>query len=130
MITLLITITTALLSVPVLSFLEWLVHGKFMHGIMPTEYLQELAKTWFQNQHKEHHRDYPPRNYQNSDHGPDVNLPWWVGVLVVGAMAVPGCGKLLCLLLEPRPAILMPANTSIAVFMYRTAGGLKRPGFI
>ncbi|MDP3696549.1 MAG: hypothetical protein Q8R55_00785 [Candidatus Taylorbacteria bacterium] len=76
MITLLIIIVSFLVVVPVLSFLEWLVHGKFMHGVMPTKYLQELAAYLFQDKHKEHHNNYPPRDYQNPDRGLDVNLPW------------------------------------------------------
>ncbi len=72
------------------NFLEWLVHGKFMHGEMPTEYLQKLAAHLFQNKHREHHLEYPPRNYQNSEHGQNVNLPWWAGALIVGGLTFPG----------------------------------------
>ena len=47
-------------------------------------------KYFFQDKHREHHSEYPPKNYQNSEHGPNVNLPWWAGAIVVGLLTLPG----------------------------------------
>ena len=62
----------------VINFLEWFVHGPLMHG------KRELLE------HRSHHEEYPPQNYQNSEHGPHVHLPWWVGAIIAGVMTLLG----------------------------------------
>ena len=88
--TILIIIFSIMITIIINSFFEWYVHGKFMHGKWKNKRVQKLMNYLFQDTHKEHHRDYPPQSYKNPDHGPDVHLPLWAGVITVGFMVILG----------------------------------------
>ena len=86
-----IIITTILITIIANSFFEWFVHGKLMHGKFSINFLHKLSTKYFYNPHQtQHHAMYPPRSYKNSNHGDNVNLPWWAAIITVSIMAIPG----------------------------------------
>lgn len=58
------------------SFLEWVVHGPFMHGRFSTP----RQRTF----HLDHHRNFLAGDYKNHSHGNHVFLPWWAAVAIIG----------------------------------------------
>jgi len=75
-------ILTILVTFLFSSVLEWFIHGHIMHGSLGTERIRQL--------HTDHHTKYPPDSYKNYNHGPNVHLPLWMGVYVIGVNAIFG----------------------------------------
>jgi hypothetical protein len=80
----LIAIVVILLTILLGSFLEWFVHGPFMHG--------KLGKVVGLRQgHEEHHSWFgSTEGYANEKHGTSVALPTWAAFATVGFMSIPG----------------------------------------
>jgi hypothetical protein len=77
-----ITLVTVPLTILACSFVEYLVHGPFMHGRFATENQKRI--------HEDHHRFYPGEKFANHDHGENVFLPWWAAVSVISPTSLIG----------------------------------------
>lgn len=78
-----ITYTILITAIIILNSLtEWLIHGPLMHGKWGTQFLNLT--------HQIHHYNFGTPTYKTNAHGPDVHLPLWVSMLMIGFVPVVG----------------------------------------